>query len=110
MRPNFEDPLDTAKQLVHQNITLYNGPGYEIWKQFLPKSSLPEYNILGENMIIADDWDHCDYMTEHYALGAGTHAQMRSALGWWELEIGENKKITSSSISALLYPSISIKS
>ena len=80
MRPNFEDPLDTAKQLVKKNITLYDVPGGEIWKQFLLESSIPEYNILGENIIIPDDLDHFWNMSEHDVIGAGTHAQMVSYL------------------------------
>ena len=95
MEPKFEEPLDTAKQLVEKNITLYNGPGTELWKQFLLESSIPEYNILGENYIIADDWDNYYYMTEHDALGAGTHALMVSSLDPWELAYGENKEINS---------------
>ena len=90
LRPNFEEPLDTAKQLVEQNITLYIGPGGEGSKQFLLESSIPEYNILGENMIITDDWDHFKNMTKHDVIGAGTHAQMvgllwssERALGRW---------------------------
>ena len=74
LRPNFEEPLDTAKQLVEKNITLYMIPGREIWKRFLLESSIPEYNILGETMIIADDYNHFDNITLHDVIGAGTHA------------------------------------
>ena len=74
LRPNFEEPLDTAKQLVEKNITLYNQPGAEIWKQFLLESSIPEYIKLGETYLIADDLDHYDNITEHDVIGAGTHA------------------------------------
>ena len=95
MRPNFEDPLDTAKQLVEKNITIYNGPRAHIWKQFLLESSIPEYNKLGENYIIADDVDHYYNITEHYVIGAGTHAQMRSSLDPYLLWLGENKEINS---------------
>ena len=87
--------MDTAKQLVEKNITLYRGPGSEIWKQFLLESSIPEYKILGENFIIADDWDHYFYMTEHDVIGAGTHAYMGSYIGPWELSLGENEEINS---------------
>ena len=80
MRPNFEEPLDTAKQLVEKNITLYDVPGYEFWKQFLLESSIEEYNILGKHYITADDWDHYYNMTEHDAIGAGTHALMTGYL------------------------------
>ena len=74
LRPNFEEPLDTAKQLVEKNITLYMIPGREIWKRFLLESSIPDYNILGETMIVADDYDHFDNIMEHDVIGAGTHA------------------------------------
>ena len=86
MRPNFEEPLDTAKQLVEQNITLYDY--YEGSKQFLLESSIHEYNILGENMIITDDWDHFKNITKHKLIGAGTHAQMAGLLGPYELAMG----------------------
>ena len=89
MTPNFEDPLDTAKQLVEKNITLYGIPGAEIWKQFLLESPILVYNILGENYIVANDWDQYYNMSEHDAIGAGTHAQMDSYLSPWELSLGE---------------------
>ena len=95
MKPNFEEPLDTAKQLVENNIILYMIPGGDMWKQFLLESSITDYNILGENFIVADDWDHFDYMTEHYVIGGGTHAQMVSYLYPYELAYGENKEINS---------------
>ena len=50
LRPNFEEPLDTAKQLVEQNITLYM-PYVEGWREFMLESNNPEYRILAENMI-----------------------------------------------------------
>ena len=88
LRPNFEEPLDTAKQLVKKNITLYGEPGAEIWKQFLLESAIPEYNILGETMIIADDWDHFDNITEHDVIGNGTHAYMIGDLYPYYLAMG----------------------
>ena len=88
LRPNFEEPLDTAKQLVEKNITLYDGPSYEIWKQFLLESPIPEYNILGETYLIADDWDHFDNITLHDAIGAGTHAQMVGSIYGLSLSMG----------------------
>ena len=95
MRPNFEDPLDTAKQLVKQNITLYYIPGGDIWKQFLLESPIPEYNILGENFIIPDDWELYYNISEHDVIGAGTHAYMASYLTPYYLAMGENEEINS---------------
>ena len=80
LRPNFEEPLDTAKQLVEKNITIYMSPGTQIWKQFLLKSSIPEYNILGETFLIPDDWDHFDNISEHDVMDAGTHAYITGSL------------------------------
>ena len=85
LRPNFEEPLDTAKQLVEKNIILYDLPGEEIWKQFLLDSSNPIYNKLGETMIMADDWDHYYSLIEHDVIGAGTHAYMIGYLQPWHL-------------------------
>ena len=80
MRPNFEEPLDTSKQLVEQNITLYDAPGYEGWRHFLQESSIPEYNILGGNMIFADDLHQFYNIAYHDVIGAGTHAQIAGYL------------------------------
>ena len=88
LRPNFEEPLDTAKQLVEKNITLYDYPGTEIWKQFLLESSILEYNILGETFLIADDWDHLYNIGEHDVIGAGTHAYMGGYLNSYDLSLG----------------------
>ena len=88
LRPNFEEPLDTAKQLVEKNITIYMSPGTQIWKQFLLKSSIPEYNILGETFLIPDDWDHLDNITEYDVMGKGTHAYMLGSLMPYELAMG----------------------
>ena len=56
LRPNFEEPLDTPQQLVEKNITLFNFPTGQIFKQFLQNSNLPGYKILGDNMIVTKDW------------------------------------------------------
>ena len=89
MRPNFEEPLDTAKQLVEQNITLYMPPAYDIWIQFLLQSPVPEYNILGENMIIADDWGHFDNLTIE-SITEGKHAKPSFYLDSIELELAKH--------------------
>ena len=88
LRPNFEEPLDTAKQLVDNNITLYEVPGGNIWKQFLATSPDPAYNKLAENMYITKDWNDFYYYGKHYVIGKGTHAQMSPYLDSDELDYG----------------------
>ena len=88
LRPNFEEPLDTAKQLVEKNIALYNGPGAEIWKQFLQESSIPEYRKLGETFLIPDDYYHFKNISDHDVMGSGTHAWMTGFVGTYILAWG----------------------
>ena len=87
MTPNFEDPMDTAKQLVDNNIILYDIPRGQIWKQFLEQSPIPEYNKLAETYYVTKDWDEFDYYSEHKVIGSGTHAHMGSYLDY-ELDMG----------------------
>ena len=49
---------------------------------------VPEYKILGENIIIADNWDHFDNISKYDVLGAGTHAIMIAYLLPYELDMG----------------------
>ena len=88
LRPNFEDPFDTAQQLVDNNITLFDSPGSHIWKQLLAQSSIPAYNKLSETMIITEeDNEFWNYM-EHYVIGKGTHVLLTSYRAPWELSLG----------------------
>ena len=89
LRPNFEDFLDTAKQLEEQKITLYVPPGGEMWKQFLLNSSTDEYISLGENMIIADSWGHFWNLSKYDALGAGTHVRLGVFPYPYEVSLGK---------------------
>ena len=52
------------------------------------ESPIPEYGILAKNMIIADDWDHFDKISEYDVIGNGTHAQLTPYLEPYELDMG----------------------
>ena len=88
LRPNFDEPLDTAKQLVEKNIILFDVPGGDMWKQFMLESPNPEYNKLGMTYIVADDWYHFDNMSLHGVIGNGTHTYMGGTLNWWYFSMG----------------------
>ena len=57
--------------MVEKNITLYVQPNGQNWKKVLLQYNITEYNILGENMVIPDDWDHFNSITGHDVFGAG---------------------------------------
>ena len=89
MKPNFEDPLDTPKQLIDKNITLYYIPGGYQLKRSLLTSPIPDYNKLGETMYIPKDWV-IDFtlMWKNRTIKEGTHAFFASHLGGVMLAAG----------------------
>ena len=89
LRPNFEEPLDTAKQLVEKNITIYMSPGTQIWKQFLLESPIPEYNKLGETFLTPEYLSDFLNISKHYVIGSGTHAFMGGHLHPYYLALGK---------------------
>ena len=89
MRPRFEDPIDTVKDMMDNNITLFRVDyGYQSLKEVLLSLDIPEYTFIAENMV-SITWDEREYYMEHYIHGSGTHAVMTSSLDYDELKIGE---------------------
>ena len=93
MRPRFEDPIDTAKDMMDNNITLFEQQYYYASnKQFLLDLDIPEYTFIAENMVSVKDWDEYDYYIEHYIHGSGTHAFMQGNLDYSNLQIAPMEK------------------
>ena len=88
MRPSFEEPIDTAKQMVEQNITALDMPWSTRMKEFLSQSPISEYKTIAKTVLSPKDWDEFDYYTENYIIGKGTHAQLASFLYEYELALG----------------------
>ena len=88
MKPNFESPVHTAKDLVERNIIVYDHPGTQIWKQLLSQSDIPEYRKIAESMIITNSYDHFNELTKNGLLSQGTHAQMVASMDPRELAWG----------------------
>ena len=84
-KARFEEPINSAKQLIENNITLFMGPGYDFWVHFLADSPVPEYQTLSKRMIIPDVWSEYDKLIEHGIIGNGTHARMSYGLNSWEM-------------------------
>ena len=100
MRPRFEDPIDTAKDMMDNNITLFELEYYyPLMKQFLLDLDIPEYTFIAENMVSVKDWDEYHYYQEHYIHGSGTHALMQGNLVYDDLQIAPMEKWWKSSES-----------
>ena len=91
MKPNFESPAHTARDLVERDITLLMVPEDRTWKHILSKSDIPEYRKIAESMIIALSTDQFDALTKNEFINHGTLAQMISYLEPFELEWTEEK-------------------
>ena len=91
-RPNFEDPIDSAKQLIENNISVLAMPGGQYYETYLANSPIPEYQTLSKHLIIAKDWNEFDYLIKHAIIENGTMARMayclwneHKTLGrWWK--------------------------
>ena len=98
MKPNFESPAHTARDLVERDITVFLLPGSHIWRQLLSQSDIPEYRKIAESMIITKSYDQFDAMTKNEMLSRGTHAMMRPYLFPFELawatEVDDDQGVT----------------
>ena len=93
MRPRFEDPIDTAKDMMDNNITLFEMEYYySSAKQSLLSLDIPEYTYIAENMVSVKDYDEYIYYNEHYIQGLGTHATMQGNLNYLNLQIAPMEK------------------
>ena len=78
LRPNFEEPLDSAQQLVENNINIAVNRGGHIFKHILSQSSLHDYNKLAKTMYVPTTWEEETDVITYKILGNGTHAFLGS--------------------------------
>ena len=76
LRPNFEEFLDTAEQLLENNLTLI-AQGGEIFKTMLSQSNNTDYKKLAEKMVFPI-WSELDNVFDYQIHGNGTHALLGS--------------------------------
>ena len=88
LRANFDDPVDTAKDIVDRNLTLFNVPWSEMWKQWLATHANPHYRKIGETMIIPKRWSQFYDLMEHGIMDDNTHVSMAEYLTPWEKSQG----------------------
>ena len=87
-KPNFEDPINSPKQFIENNISLFDVPGGGYWVQFLGNSPIPEYQTLSKRTMITKDWDEFKYLMIHGIIGNGTHGFMTYGLNPWSKSLG----------------------
>ena len=77
LTPSYEEPVETAEDLIKRNIIPFRTPGSEIYKQFFAASSDPIYQEISRRLVIAKDWDEYENMV-HKVISTGLFADIRT--------------------------------
>ena len=87
---DYDDPFDTAEQLVNKNITFLMDPSFvgSDWRHWLSKSSDPWHQKLSESAVKTSNTIMFNEKTKYGLLSDGIHAILTSYLGYWELNWG----------------------
>ena len=75
LRPRYEEPVETAADLIKRNITPILFPGSELWVEFFATSPDPVYQDLSRKFVIANDWDEFEDMVRK-VISTGSFADM----------------------------------
>ena len=63
LTPSYEEPVETAKDLIQRGITPFLSPGSEIWKQFFEASNDTNYQEISRRLVVAKNmWPDLAYM------------------------------------------------
>ena len=65
--PSYEEPVETAKDLIKRNIFPFYDPGGEIMRQFFASSTNPDYREISQSLVIPKTFD--DNGTQLWDLG-----------------------------------------
>ena len=106
LTPSYEEPVETAKDLVKRDIIPFYGPGGEIYKQFFAASQDPIYQEISRRLVIAKNWDEYDDMVRKVIL-TGMYADIGNwpwILNWDNKEEEEKKWYRSIETIAGDYP------
>ena len=89
LRPNFEDPLNTAQDLVDNNITMFGRPT-DYYDYYFNISDDPALKELAKTYHKARTWDEWDNDFKYHIQEKGTHAYVYTYLEpnlksgkWW---------------------------
>ena len=74
LKPIYEEPVETAADLIKRDIIPYYYPGAEFFRQFLAASPDPNYQELSEKLLIPKDWDeYAATVTKMFSTGSYAH-------------------------------------
>ena len=89
LRPSYEEPIETAEDLVKRDIIPFYAPGGEMHKQLFADSQNPNYQEISRRLVIAKDWDEYEDMVRKVN-STGMYADMGTVP--WTLNSSEENK------------------
>ena len=90
LRPSYEEPVDTASDLIKRDITPFLWPDADIYKQVFAASPDPNYQEVSRRLVIAKDWDEYDDMVRKVT-STGSFADMGTIPAGWVVSEEEYK-------------------
>ena len=88
LKANYDDPVDSAQDIVDRNLTLFIIPYSFMWKQWLATHANPLYRKISETMIIPESPRQFYGLMKHGIMRDNTHVTMVGYLGPWEKSLG----------------------
>ena len=82
MKPSYEEPVETAADLIKRDITPFRTPGSEIYKQYFAASPDPIYQEISRRLVIAKDWDEFEELVRQVK-ATGLFAQIGTEPYWF---------------------------
>ena len=78
LMPSYEEPVETAKDLIKRNIIPFLQPGQDIYIQFFADSLDPNYQEISRRFVIAKDWDEYFGDLQRKVISTGMYAAIGS--------------------------------
>ena len=77
LTPSYEEPVETARDLIKRDIIPFYTPGGEILRQFFAASNDTNYQEISKRLIIPKNWDEY-YDLVHNVISTGMYAEINT--------------------------------
>ena len=64
LRPSYEEPVETAGDLIKRNIIPFYIPGGELYRQVFAASTDPNFQEISRRLVIAENWNIYEDMVQ----------------------------------------------
>ena len=83
LKPSFEEPVETAEDIINRDIIPFVAEGGEIYKQYFADSSDPNYQEISRRLVVAKDWDEYEDRVRE-TTSTGLYADIGTLPYWFD--------------------------